>query len=316
MTVSRWTLAYDDFDPASESLREALCTLGNGRFATRGAAEESEADGVHYPGTYLAGGYNRRVTDLAGRDIENEDLVNLPNWLPLSFRPQGGDWLNLRRHEVLEYRQALDLRAGVLERRIRVRDGAGRETSLVSRRIVHMGHPHLAAIEWQLRAENWSGGIEIRTGLDGSVINAGVERYRQLANKHLDLLEARQIGEDAVLLVAATNQSHIRIAEVARTRLYHNGEAAAAERTLLHENGFVGQMLSAEVTSGETLGVEKVVALHSSRDRAISEPAQACLKAIREAGRFDALAASHALAWHAIWGRGDIGSSTTGRGPR
>ena len=32
---------------------------GNGYFATRGAAEEADADEIHYPGTYLAGGYNR-----------------------------------------------------------------------------------------------------------------------------------------------------------------------------------------------------------------------------------------------------------------
>ncbi len=44
------------------------------------------ADDVHYPGTYLAGGYNRLRTDIAGRVVENEDLVNFPNWLALTFR--------------------------------------------------------------------------------------------------------------------------------------------------------------------------------------------------------------------------------------
>ena len=34
--------------------------------------------------------YNRLTTSLAGREIENEDLVNLPNWLPLSFRIEEG----------------------------------------------------------------------------------------------------------------------------------------------------------------------------------------------------------------------------------
>ena len=138
MAETGWTLSYETFEPAAEGLREALCTLGNGCFATRGAAEEAEADEVHYPGTYLAGGYNRRVTELAGRNIENEDLVNLPNWLPLSFRPEGGDWLNLRRLEILDYAQELDLRQGMLIRRMRVRDGEGRETAVTSRRIVHM----------------------------------------------------------------------------------------------------------------------------------------------------------------------------------
>lgn len=39
--MNPWILEYDGFDPKEESLREALCTLGNGYFATRGAAPES-----------------------------------------------------------------------------------------------------------------------------------------------------------------------------------------------------------------------------------------------------------------------------------
>ncbi len=65
---SAWSLVYEGFDPAREGIREALCTLGNGYFATRGAAAWAVADGIHYPGTYLAGGYNRLRTEIAGRD--------------------------------------------------------------------------------------------------------------------------------------------------------------------------------------------------------------------------------------------------------
>jgi trehalose/maltose hydrolase-like predicted phosphorylase len=62
-TKRDWRLVYESFDPENEKLRETLCTLGNGYFCTRGAAPESEADDVHYPGTYLAGGYNRLKTE-------------------------------------------------------------------------------------------------------------------------------------------------------------------------------------------------------------------------------------------------------------
>jgi alpha,alpha-trehalase len=34
--VNLWMLAYDGVDPPDERLREALYTLGNGSFATRG----------------------------------------------------------------------------------------------------------------------------------------------------------------------------------------------------------------------------------------------------------------------------------------
>ncbi len=57
-----WSLTYDRWEPEQQPLREALCTLGNGVFATRGAAEEAGAGGPHYPGTYLAGCYNRLET--------------------------------------------------------------------------------------------------------------------------------------------------------------------------------------------------------------------------------------------------------------
>ena len=86
--MNPWVLAYDGFDPPDEGLREALCTLGNGYLATRGAAPEAAADAVHYPGTYVAGCYNRLVSRVAGREVENEDLVNVPNWLSLTFRPR------------------------------------------------------------------------------------------------------------------------------------------------------------------------------------------------------------------------------------
>lgn len=304
--MTEWMLAYEGFEPGQEGLREALCTLGNGYFATRGAGEEAEADDIHYPGTYLAGGYNRLKTEMAGRVIENEDLVNLPNWLPLTFRPEDGDWLNLLAPDLLSYRQELDLRQGVLQREIRVRDRQGRETTLVSRRIVHMGAPHLAAIEWKLTPENWSGQIEILSALDGRVLNAGVPRYRELNSKHLAPLGTREIGLDGILLLVETNQSHIRIAEAARTQVFHGEVPLPVERRLIEEEGYIAHALSFAVEAGRPVTVEKVVALHTSRDRAISEPGVAAETTLGDAGRFGALLADHHLAWSHLWRRCDL----------
>ena len=88
-------LTYDGFDPGSEGLREALTSTGNGYLCTRGAEEWEDADGVHYPGTYVHGGYNRETTILGGSPVLNEDLVNLPNWLVLKLRIEGGEAVRL-----------------------------------------------------------------------------------------------------------------------------------------------------------------------------------------------------------------------------
>lgn len=138
--VTAWSLAYDGYDPAEEGQREALCTLGNGFFATRGAAPESGADQVHNPGTYAAGCYNRLKDEIAGQVVENESLVNLPNWLMLTFAIDESPWFELDRAEVLSFGQELDLRRGILTRRMQVRDPVGRSTQLMQRRFVHMSN--------------------------------------------------------------------------------------------------------------------------------------------------------------------------------
>lgn len=304
--MNGWRLSYEGFDPAEEPLREALCTLGNGRFATRGANEEAAADETHYPGTYLAGGYDRLRTKIAGRLVENEDLVNLPNWLTLSFRPAEGDWLNLLAFDIVRYRQELDLKSGTLERELVVRDRDGRETEIISRRLVHMSRPHVAALQWTLRPLNWSGRIEVRSALDGQVINAGVERYRQLNSDHLVPLDARATATDSVLLLVETKQSRLRIAQAARTRLFADGGEVEVERTGRSGPGYIEELLRLHVCEGETLRIEKILALCEGRDRAISEPATAAENAVQGAPDFDELLGEHELAWAHLWRRCDL----------
>jgi trehalose/maltose hydrolase-like predicted phosphorylase len=135
IAAPEWTFAYDSFDPDEEGLREALTSTGNGYFCSRGAAEWADADGVHYPGTYMHGGYNRETTIMAGRPILNEDLVNLPNWLVLRLQI-GDELINFTEVELLSYRHELDVRNASVVRAVRFRDWAGRETTLLSRRFV------------------------------------------------------------------------------------------------------------------------------------------------------------------------------------
>jgi trehalose/maltose hydrolase-like predicted phosphorylase len=171
-----FSLAYDEFIPAEEGLREALTSTGNGYFCTRGAAEWEDAGDVHYPGTYAHGGCNREATVMGGRPVLNEDLVNLPNWLVLKLRIDGGDAITLDNVELLEYRHWYDIRCALVSRTLRFRDRAGRETSLHSRRFVSMAHHHQAAIEWVITPENWSGRMEVVSAIDGLVTNRGVAR--------------------------------------------------------------------------------------------------------------------------------------------
>ncbi|MBN2168721.1 MAG: trehalose-phosphatase, partial [Actinobacteria bacterium] len=300
---STWWLSNEGFDREQEGLREVLCTLGNGYFATRGATPESEADDIHYPGTYLAGGYNRLETEIAGRIIENEDLVNLPNWLCLTFRIDGGNWYNLDDVEIIFYNLELDTKKGILHRTVHFKDRDGKETRLFEHRIVSMANMHIAALEIVIIPVNWSGQMEIRSALDGTVINDGVARYRDLNRKHLEPVETDPVGDGIILLEVQMNQSHVHIAQAARTIVFRDRELINVERKVVEEPGYIAQYLTLEASEGDQIIIEKTVALFTSRDVGISECALEAVMAANKAPRFKGIMMAHALAWDHLWRR-------------
>ena len=130
--VTDWSMVFDG--ESAEGVRESLCTLGNGYVATRGAAPEHRADGVHYPGTYLAGCYNRLRDMVHGEAVETESMVNIPNWLPMTLRIGDGPWLGEAGLDLFEERYELDLQGGQLTREFQVRDAQSRVATVTQRR--------------------------------------------------------------------------------------------------------------------------------------------------------------------------------------
>ncbi|UQA96998.1 glycoside hydrolase family 65 protein [Streptomyces halobius] len=302
-----WTWSYEGYAPEAERLREALCALGNGYFVTRGAATEASPGPAHYPGTYVAGCYNRLVSTVAGRRIDNEELVNLPNWLPLRYRMRPvdaapGPWLSPDHPQLAEHRQTLDLRHGTLTRWSVYEDGEGRRLSVEQCRLVHMGDPHLAALRTSFTAAGWAGEVEVVTGIDGDVRNAGVARYRDLENRHLTDWYTGSELDDTLWLRCRTNDSDIRVALAARTRTdcgVTAPGAGAPRADLTPQRAF--HTLTLPVEPGSTVVVDKTVALYTSRDQAIGNPLDAAVDAVRRAPDHPRLLASHHRAWKHLW---------------
>ncbi|MGP2436244.1 glycoside hydrolase family 65 protein [Streptomyces sp. JW3] len=293
------TWEYHGYDPAEERLRESLCTLGNGCFATRGALPECAADDVHYPGTYVAGCYNRLTSSVSGRRIENEDMVNLPNWLPLRFRVAGGEWLTPDTAEVLTHRQAVHLDSGLLERHTRFRIGGLGVLAVRQLRLVHMADPHLACLRTEFTAETGAVDLDVEAALDGGVTNSGVPRYRDLAGRHLTHVHTGDAGPGTVWLRCRTRTSDIRVGLASRVTADVPAAPAAEKLRAV-------QRLRLPLRPGRTAVVDKTVALHTSRDPAISDPLQAAVDRVARAPGFDALLRSHSTAWAQLWRRAEL----------
>jgi alpha,alpha-trehalase len=309
--MTGWRLTFSGFDPEAQGLREALSATGNGYFVTRGAPTFARADGVHYPATYLAGGYNRLTSDVGGREVENEDLVNLPNWLPLVIRLDDGSWLEAGELDILEQVHELDLQEGILHRRLRISDRRGRILQWRERRFVSMACHHLAAVELRLTPENWSGRLSVRSAIDGTVTNDGVARYRKLASRHHEPVEPRTIGGDIILLRSRFVTSRQEMVMAARTRITRHALGAKIESAFETREAEIAQVVSLPVGAGEEVAIEKIAALYTSRDNAIAEPGLAAVADLEQMRGFEDMARAHRLAWTHLWNVFNLEISTS-----
>ncbi|MBC8505226.1 MAG: HAD-IA family hydrolase [Anaerolineales bacterium] len=305
LSEEQWSISYYDYDPEKEGTRETLLTVGNGYFGTRGALEEIQASEFNYPGTYIAGLYNRLESIVAGRSVFNEDFVNCPNWLPITFKIGDGQWFDPSTTDILHITRRLDLRSGLLHRSMVIRDQAGNESRIESQRFASMDDPHLAALRYRIIPLNYEGTITVRSDLDGDLINYGVPRYRELNSKHLEPVCEGSKGNHSFLLVK-TNQSNVLIGEAARLLVSANGREAKPDFHIETTPGVVSTSFEISAQKGVAITMDKIVAIFSSNQEAVKDPLLEAQNALRENTTFDVLRQASAEAWTNLWDKVDI----------
>ncbi len=295
-----WRLVYRDYDPDKERSREALLTVGNGYFGTRGAMEETQQNTVNYPATYIAGVYNKLKTEIAGREVVNEDLVNCPDWLSFTFKVEDGMWVNPNNVEILDIERNLDFKTGLLSKTMTIKDGDGNITKVESFRFASMENMHAAALKYKITPLNYSGLVSVASTLNGAIINQGVERYKPLNSKHLKPL--LQGGEaNTTYLKVKTTQSEIEIAEASKLLVENINDNDIAVSL---EEGMAISVFEKHMEKGETLTAEKLVSIFTSNDD--ENPLMSALETVKSFSGFDACFDASAKAWGKIWEKSDV----------
>ncbi|MEA1970607.1 MAG: beta-phosphoglucomutase, partial [Thermodesulfobacteriota bacterium] len=296
---------YDSFNLHEENLREALCTVGNGYTGTRGCFEGEPASDVHYPGTYIAGIYNKLGTKIQNKIIYNNDFVNCPNWLPIEFKIGYGNYISPLKMELFSYRQTLDMKRGVMKRSIVCKDALGRITRIHSERIASVANPHLLAIRYNITPVNYSEKITVRSTLDGTVINDGVPRYRQLNSRHLRGI-AQGKTEDGIFLHVQTSHSKRQIIMNARVAVSENGEPLSTKQKTIQKKTKISEEMEFPARENFTYTVEKLVSVYTSLDRNVADIKKVASNTLFQYKNFDSIYKPHVKAWKSLWDKFDI----------
>lgn len=289
--------AVDGLDPDKVGDRETLFSTANGYWGTRASLPGTVDDDVNYPGSYLAGVFNRVNSDLtesAGLILESEHVPNIPDWTYLTVTDDSGVTLLPNENRILDHRLELDLREGVSRRMMRVTDTSNRTTTITVEQVTSLDTKHAAGIRVVVQPENWSGEISVRSGINGAVENRNLAEDRLLTTRHLAPAQGEHVNDRTVIVDTATNQSGTHISLAARTDGLGDG-------TAFSDGELFGHDYTASVTPGEPAVVEKLASVHSSRDRAMSTPRRQTAWEIELLPGFEELKTQHGKIWEAIW---------------
>ena len=149
--VEPWHLRTARLDPADLAATESLFALSNGHIGLRGSLEEGEPHVL--PGTYISGFYEERPLPHAeagyGFPKSGQTVVNVTDGKLIRLHV-GDSPFDLRYGRVQSHERALDLRAGVLERRTDWTAPNGSSVRVTSRRLVSFTERVLGAISYEV----------------------------------------------------------------------------------------------------------------------------------------------------------------------
>ncbi|PWG01079.1 glycoside hydrolase family 65 protein [Levilactobacillus bambusae] len=298
----QWHLDYyGEYTAKRNYGQEAMLTIGNGYFGLRGAYVEAHADTDNYPGTYIAGVYDKNITNVNGRDVENEDLVNMPNAQALSFGIDGQNRFEIKPENIQDIYRSLDLRTGILTIHMMIQLATGQMLRVVTTKVADMIDWHNYAIKYEITPLNFSGAIQIYSTIDGGVVNSNVERYRSLNEHHLHT-DGMSNHDNEIVLTGHTLTSNIQYAVAAK--LAGSGIPQNADYHIIPSDDKIQQTVTVNVETGNCYTFEKAVSMATSRETT-GDLEPAVEKHLRSA-TFNTVSDHSKSYWKKTWSGSDI----------
>jgi beta-phosphoglucomutase len=280
-----WILVEDRFDSQRLHHHETVFTLGNGYLGTRGTFEEG------YPGAWPATLINGVFDDAP---VVNTELANCPDWLPLAIFAEG-ERIRLDRGQILTYERRLDMRLGLLTRKVRWRSSAGRTLDLAWERFASLADPHVLGLRCKITPVDFDGRVEIHASIRGYPDNQGLMHWEWADQGTVQ----GELSPGAWLHVR-TRQSGVDLGMAASLAV----DDGAAQLTVCGCQGVPTLAAVLEVRRGQSITADKLVTVYTSRD--VSDPAATARDRLRDLDGYKALFAAHRAAWERVWQASDV----------
>ncbi|NLO14795.1 MAG: glycoside hydrolase family 65 protein [Clostridiales bacterium] len=301
-TIHPWKVIENELDPKDLRFSESIMSLGNGAMGMRGNFEEDYSGdshrgayigGVWFPDKTRVGWWKNGYPDYFGKVINAVNLMGL--------RVKVNDtYLDAAKLPVQYFHRELDMQNGLLQRQMRLQTNDG-AVDIVAERFVSMAAKQLLAIRYTV-TPYFDADIQIEQYLDGNIHNED-SNYDEKFWVH----RRSFVKDDMALVLSKTKENPFG------TPRFTVGAAAcglgnmtkAAQSSL---EGFASVTYEAAAKAGDTVALDKLVAVATDRDMPEDQVEKHALRLLSLYMRegYDALKKQHVLAWEHKWETSDV----------
>jgi alpha,alpha-trehalose phosphorylase len=306
--VERWRVRETTLDLELLHEAESIFALANGHLGLRGNLDEGEPRGLS--GTYLNGFYESYPLEYGERGYgfpeDGQVIVNVTDGKVIRLLVED-EPLDIHRGRLGHHERLLDLRTGVLERRLHWTSQADHTVRVRSRRLVSLDLRSVAAIAYEVEAVGQPLRIALQSNLTADHPQATPKKDPRAAAALVDVLESRlAIAHDLrVVLAHRTRRSGLQLA----AGMDHVIEYGGTPHTLSQAEPDMGRVtIGVRLEPGQAFRVVKLLAYHWSSQQSVEwlrDQVDASL-GIALAEGFDGLAARQRELLDAYWAVADV----------
>ena len=303
-----WVVREQELDLDMLPQSESIFALANGHLGLRGNLDEGEPRGLS--GTYLGGFYESYRLGYAEHEYgfpeDGQTVVNVTDGKLIRLLVED-EPLDVHRGSLESHERVLDLRTGILERKVRWTSQAGRTVRVTSRRLVSFRARSVAAISYEVEAI----GAPMRVALQSNLLANQNEKLDQgdprVPADLGEVLVSRLSVHDGLRVVLAHTTRSSGLSLAAGMEHLIDAEHEPATRTESEDD--LGRVtISAQLTPGRPLRVVKLLAYHWSSQESIEwlrDQVDASLESATAEG-FDGLVASQRQYLDDYWAVADV----------
>jgi alpha,alpha-trehalose phosphorylase len=296
-----------DLDYLAQS--ESIFALSNGHLGIRGTLDEGEPCALS--GTYLNGFYESYPIIYPERAFgfpeAGQTVISVADGTLIRLLIED-EPLDVHRGRLKDHERTLDMRAGILDRRLTWESIGRREVRVTSRRLVSFRHRSVAAISYEIEALDAAMHIALQSNIAANQSDERATGDDPRGPKELGrVLEGRLHAQSGlrVVLVHQTKSSRLAVA----AGMDHTVEHSEDTEALVEADDDLGRLtLSLTLTPGRPVRITKFLSYHWSSQQSaewLRDQVDGSLETAVRAG-FSGLEAAQREYLDGFWSRADI----------